>query len=689
MFSSASVEEKRHYSLSFPDRTLYLAAEETGTLLVRIGDRGVIDFIDARTGEIVKQAQVEEDGELLQVAELDAEGLKLGLLFSNNRVHFIKLAYQVDFDKQGQRLLKPSLEYPFGETPISLDGIGPITRIAVQGDDESLRLAAVDDAQHLLLRQYEISEDEELPEPEQETLQDIRFNPDYLVFGQFGEWLYLARKDGDLVFYNLRKMATPVLVDSMHLVTEGDRITDLKPLLGRISLLVADNHGGVAQWSQQRDTDNHYALVKVRQFQSGTPVTQLIPERRRKGLLALNQAGELLIYYTTSERLLLQKKLFSTPVSQVALSSRGETLVAISDPALYSVYHVDNHYPEISWKSLWGKVQYEGYTQPDYKWQSSSADNDFEPKFSLTPLAFGTLKAAFYAMLVAMPLAIMGAIYTAYFMSPKMRGFVKPSIEIMEALPTVILGFLAGLWFAPFVEHNLLAVISLALVLPLGMLLFAWLWSVLPKRIRKWVPDGWQAALLVPVVILMAALALNIGPYIETGLFDGDIYRWMKINLGISYDQRNSLVVGVAMGIAVIPTIFSITEDAIFSVPRHLTNGSLALGATPWQTLTQVVILTASPGIFSAVMIGFGRAVGETMIVLMATGNTPVMDWSIFQGMRTLSANIAVELPESEVGSSHYRILFLAALVLFIVTFLFNTLAEVVRQRLRRRYGNI
>jgi phosphate transport system permease protein len=124
-------------------------------------------------------------------------------------------------------------------------------------------------------------------------------------------------------------------------------------------------------------------------------------------------------------------------------------------------------------------------------------------------------------------------------------------------------------------------------------------------------------------------------------------------------------------------------------VPKHLTQGSLALGATPWQTLTRVVIPTASPGIFSAVMIGMGRAVGETMIVLMATGNTPIMDMNIFEGMRTLAANIAVEMPESEVGGSHFRILFLAALVLFAFTFMVNTLAEVVRQRLRQKYGSL
>jgi phosphate transport system permease protein len=164
---------------------------------------------------------------------------------------------------------------------------------------------------------------------------------------------------------------------------------------------------------------------------------------------------------------------------------------------------------------------------------------------------------------------------------------------------------------------------------------------------------------------------------------------WMRDELGIGFDQRNALVVGIAMGFAVIPTIFSIAEDAIFSVPQHLTNGSLALGATPWQTLMRVVLLTASPGIFSAIMIGLGRAVGETMIVLMATGNTPVMDLSMFQGMRTLSANVAVEMPESEVDSTHYRILFLAALVLFMFTFVFNTLAEVIRQRLRGKYASL
>ena len=231
-------------------------------------------------------------------------------------------------------------------------------------------------------------------------------------------------------------------------------------------------------------------------------------------------------------------------------------------------------------------------------------------------------------------------------------------------------------------------VFSIFVMTPVMIVLTAWGWTRLPTSLRERIPDGWEAAILVPVVILVGVVSMMLSPIVEAWLFASNMPQWLNDH-GIGFDQRNSLVVGMVMGFAVIPTIFSITEDAIFGVPKHLTIGSLALGATPWQTLTRVVILTASPGIFSAVMIGLGRAVGETMIVLMATGNTPIMDFNIFEGFRALSANIAVEMPEAEVASSHYRVLFLAALVLFMATFVFNTVAEVVRQRLRNKYSSL
>jgi phosphate transport system permease protein len=256
----------------------------------------------------------------------------------------------------------------------------------------------------------------------------------------------------------------------------------------------------------------------------------------------------------------------------------------------------------------------------------------------------------------------------------------------MAALPSVVIGFIAGLYLAPLVERVVVPVLLMFVLLPLFGTAGVLLWHRMPTRLAKKLKPGMELALIVPMLVLGGWVALQAGPYAEAALFGGDFRLWVSRTLDVTYDQRNSLVVGIAMGFAVIPIIFTIADDAFSSVPSSLTAGSLALGASRWQTAVRVVLPTASPGVFSAVMVGFGRAVGETMIVLMATGNTPVMDWSIFNGMRTLSANIAVEIPEAPHGGTLYRVLFLAAALLFMMTFLVNTIAEVIRQRLRERY---
>ena len=242
---------------------------------------------------------------------------------------------------------------------------------------------------------------------------------------------------------------------------------------------------------------------------------------------------------------------------------------------------------------------------------------------------------------------------------------------------------------ADVVERNLAGVFLMMVLMPFFGVSGILLWRLLPKTMSRRLPAGSEIAVIVPLLVLAGWAALTVGPYVEVNLLGTDMRQWLLDNFGVTYDQRNSLVVGLAMGFAVIPIIFTISEDAFSSVPSNLTAASLALGASRWQTATRVVLPTASPGIFSAVMIGFGRAVGETMIVLMATGNTPVLDWSIFNGMRTLSANIAVEIPEAPHGGTLYRVLFLAATLLFALTFIVNTIAEVVRQRLRERYKAI
>jgi phosphate transport system permease protein len=319
-------------------------------------------------------------------------------------------------------------------------------------------------------------------------------------------------------------------------------------------------------------------------------------------------------------------------------------------------------------------------------WQSTGATDDFEPKLSLVPLVFGTIKGTVYALIFAIPLAVFGALYTSQFVHPKIRARIKPTVEIMAALPSVVIGFVAGLYLAPMVERNLVAVMLLLVLMPTFGTAGAFLWSFLPDTVRTRLRVGTELLVILPLLLLAVWAAVMAAPGVESVFFRGDARQWLTDVMGITYDQRNSLVVGIAMGFAVIPIIFTISEDAFSSVPATLSAASLALGANRWQTALRVVVPTASPGVFSAIMVGFGRAVGETMIVLMATGNTPVLDWSIFNGFRTLSANIAVEIPEAPHGGTLYRTLFLSAALLFLMTFTVNTVAEVIRQRLRNRF---
>ena len=342
---------------------------------------------------------------------------------------------------------------------------------------------------------------------------------------------------------------------------------------------------------------------------------------------------------------------------------------------------------------------------------------------------------------------------------------MKPVIEIMASLPSVVLGFVAALVIAPIVETWVSAVILIFGLLPLFLILAAYLWQLLPQRWALRL-DGVPKFFIISIVVGSAMYFAYLGgPLFEQVFFAGNFKAWLNRDVGgpapctfllvlpamtvlvswinarlfgrrttlyirelpmpysalmdlmrwlgvaaasacaayavtllltvagfdprgtfvDTYTQRNTLVVGFAMGFAVIPIIYTLAEDALNSVPEHLRSASLACGATPWQTALWIVLPTAISGVFSAVMIGMGRAVGETMIVVMSAGNTPLIDLNIFNGLRALSANIAVELPEAPKDGTLYRVLFLTGLVLFSMTFVINTVAELVRSRFRKR----
>ncbi|WP_261885285.1 ABC transporter permease subunit [Vibrio pomeroyi] len=569
-----------------------------------------------------------------------------------------------------------------------LDGIAfsdglSIEKLTFATDNGHLTLVAQLSDKRILVKWYQASLTGEYSEINSQWLSKEFGQQDQLLMTPNGHTLYLRNaSDLTVLTAEANKFSVREVID-LSLGDEQHAVKNIDLLSGAYSLLVSHFDGRVSQWFDVLSNEQR-SLTHIRDFKLPSEVQFLLPDTYRKGFYSFYKNGTIQSHYTTSEKLSLFEKAYKKSPQLAAMSANELHLATLSDGVI-SLALVDNPYPEISFSSLWKKVWYESYPEPQYVWQSTSANDDFEGKFSLVPLTFGTLKAALFAMMFAVPIAVLGAIYTAYFMTPKMRRVVKPSIELMEALPTVIIGFIAGLWFAPIVETHLTAIVSLLLVLPLSTLVVGLIWYCLPQDWVSRFPNGWHALILVPVLIVTTVVVLNFGGKIESLLFAGDIKLFLNHH-GIDFDQRNALVIGFAMGFAVIPTIFTIAEDAIFSVPKHLSDGSLALGATPWQTLIYVVLLTASPGIFSAIMMGLGRAVGETMIVLMATGNTPIMDWNILEGMRTLSATIAVELPESEVGSPHFRLLFLAALLLFVFTFAVNSIAEWVRQRLRDKY---
>ncbi|MCX7074747.1 MAG: ABC transporter permease subunit [Methylococcales bacterium] len=698
LFLSANAEQVAQYPIPEESvgKTLFLNIEEQNEIAARFTDNGQVIFFEAKTGKTISQRTVLLPSEtkitsIAQGSPVSEGAVIYGL--SNGQAVIVKQQYNVAFvgDK---RVITPSLKYPLGETPLVIDDTGAaLEKIAFKVGEGSativvktadkIRLTSLEKEQSLFAEEASLTRTDSFLDMPAANITDILVDKE-------DRNLFLVSDDGSLSFIDISKKDAPEIKQHLNVVDVGQKITSLSFLNGDLSIMIGDSSGLVSQWSLVKDTFNKPAFQRIRAFKvSDKPVISINTEQRRKGFLTVDIDGGMGIYHSTAERELIKEKISDGAPLSTILSPRANALLLQSNDGKIHFWKVDNEHPEVSIKSMWKKVWYESYAKPNYIWQSSSASNDFEPKYSLTPLVFGTLKAAFYAMLVAIPLSLMGAIYTAYFMSPKMRIYAKPSIEIMGALPTVILGFLAGLWLAPFIEENLAGLFALLLVLPMGVMLFAFGVQCLPETMRQKIPEGWDAAMLIPVIMISGWFAFSISIPLETILFHGTLRDWFKTEFGIGYDQRNALVVGIAMGFAVVPTIFSIAEDAIFSVPKHLTVGSLALGATPWQTMIRVVLLTASPGIFSAIMIGFGRAVGETMIVLMATGNTPVMDLSVFQGMRTLAANIAVEMPESEVDSTHYRVLFLAALVLFMFTFVFNTLAEVVRQRLREKYSSL
>ncbi len=573
---------------------------------------------------------------------------------------------------------------------------------------------------------------------------------------------------------------SPQLVESASGLVGGGELTASTPLLARQTLLCGDDLGRVIGWNilrpQESDDDNAHTstsdgfqLVPAHELLiSKLPIRSISSSQKNHMASIVDSAGETsLVFVTTNDLLLSTKSPLAEQTQFTAIDPGDDAMVAIGEGRL-AITPLKIPHPESSLATFFGSVWYEGYSEPQYVWQSSAGTEKAESKLSLMPLVFGTLKATLYAMLVSVPLALMAAIYTSEFLSAVARSRVKPVVEMMASLPSVVLGFVAALVIAPLLQSHLLSVLMSIIAVPFSFILAGHLWNLMPlDKIVRWERIRLFALIAcLPISIWFTAM---FSPMIGRALFDGDLVNWINSGSGSAtggwilvfiplncclvaflmlgplaewtrmiavrstprgfavysllrlllatfsvlalawlfavilssfgldargsvfgnYQDRNALLVGIALGFCVIPIIYTISDDALQAVPKQLRSASLGCGATPWQTTMRVVVPSAMSGLFSAIMIGLGRAVGETMVVLMAAGNTPVMDWNPFNGFRTLSATLATELPEAAKGSTHFRTLFLAALLLFVLTLIANTIAEFVRIRFRKRASQL
>ncbi len=641
------------------------------------------------------------EGRQVKSAFLPAGRPEMALGMSDGTVLPVSLRFDVSFD-QGQgkekarRKITPLLSE---EKPLALDPKGaPIESVVrMSGPRGTVTVGTTGEGRlhyHVVIEKKSMVKGVERSEERRDLTTALPGPASVVTMDRGMENLYVGTRSGHIAHFDLGDLKDPKLIEAPQAVMPvAAPVTALGLLLGEQSLVVGDATGGVHVWFQVENSgsDRGRTLRPVHAFPSqGAAITSITASGRNKGFATGDKSGAVALRFATSEQTLATLRGAPSPVTFAALSPRANGLYTAHENGTISRWRIDNPHPEVTLRTLFGPVWYETYPGPEIVWQSGGGSDENEPKLSLVPLIVGTMKGTLYALIIAVPLAILSALYTSQFMHYKLKSYVKPTVEVMAALPSVVLGFIAGLWLAPLLERVIPGLFMMFLVLPASCFGAMMLFRRLPETLRHRHGDKLEIFFLIPALFLSAFVCLQLNGVVEGLLFGGDFRQWLHESLGIRFEQRNALVVGIAMGFAVIPIIFTISEDALSNVPRHLASGSLALGATRWQTAVRVVLPAALPGIFSAIMIGLGRAVGETMIVLMATGNTATLDWwNPFTGFRAMSANIATEIPEADHGGTLYRTLFLSALLLFAATFVVNTAAELVRQRMRRRYAQL
>ncbi|MCK6622197.1 MAG: ABC transporter permease subunit [Calditrichaceae bacterium] len=681
-----------------PSKALLTGIDPFQEIFYILDEAGHVQFYQTAGTKPLSEAQLPLSGNEKILAA--AKGSLSSELFAagtdSGRIITAEVRFQLDYSESGRAVI-PSLsvkeiwKIPAAGKAASSNAASSDTlpdhveKLAFsQNEDGSRFYAWVDHQGALWVRSYDAEEEVDYLHPLSQYLGESSVTA--LTISNHGENLVAAAANGIMRWFDLKDLEKAALRDEWS-ISNGPA-SALSYLLGDQAVAIGTAAGAVEVWFPVRTPSNLMKFRQIHSFRShSAAVAQIYHSSRNRDFLTIDAEGAAQLHYSTTGKTEVQFPRPEFSIAAGAFAPKSDGILLVDAQKRFTLFRLDNPHPESTVKALFGKVWYEGYPGPEFVWQSTGGSDEFESKLSLIPLIFGTLKGTLYALLFSVPIALLAAIYVSQFAPFRLSRIVKPTVEIMAALPSVVIGFLAGLYFSPLFEQYLMSTFVFLILLPLIFLAGVAAWRAVPESYRMKIRPGFEVLFIIPVILIALQASASLGHPVENFLFRGNFQQWLYTTWGITYETRNSFVVGFALGFAVIPIIFTVSEDALSNVPKSLTSASLALGASRWQTVRRVVIPAASGGIFAAIMLGLGRAVGETMIVLMATGNTPIIDFNPFNGFRAMSACIAVEIPEAPVGGTLYRVLFLTALLLFVFTFVLNTLSSLVGERLRKKYA--
>lgn len=433
------------------------------------------------------------------------------------------------------------------ESPVAFGGTTPVILVDRAEVGSTVVVAAFDQAGSLTIHRVE-SETNLLTK--EVTLTDSRATlpyvpppgrgpPRHLMLAGAGDDVVVAWEDGYAIRYDCRNLDAPAKAEALDLVArDGDVVTSLAWLLGKTTLLVGDSSGDVHAWFRTKrpgvtGTSDGSILESAHRLPGAGAAVAALAVSSRNRLVAVGYAdGSLRLFEVTSERLMASDTTAPRePFAALAISPKDDGILGLTASRAWR-WDADMKHPEAGIGALIGKVWYEGYGRPEHVWQSTSGTDDFEKKLGLMPLVFGTLKATLYSMLFGAPIALLAAIFTSEFLSPRVKTPVKSVIEMMASLPSVVLGFLAALVIAPFVQRVVPTVLASFATIPFVLLLGAYLWQLVPQGLSLRLA-GWPRFLLITASFpLGVGLAALVAPGVETALFEGAFVTWLDGKVG-------------------------------------------------------------------------------------------------------------------------------------------------------------